>query len=379
MERIDRDAATAAPAHQAEPVAAAAATPSVTPALAQHATKLVNESRFEELVEAFSTNTNQLVTWAQAQFGHSVVQRIVGAMTPTQKVSITFISNGDDGVMALERKLNPGAVAPVPGRGAGTAGPWLPSEAESGQASAGTFAEMVQGVLARANGRKIDKLTFIGHGHAGAQRVGTHAVMNDSMTAAERAELAKLAPHFAANAEVILDGCSVGAGTSGEKLLIDLATLWNVRVRAGLTQQMWMPGIEGSSNVATPGHDGKSAEVKRDTSMFHKHNAATIGNHSSAETRDLIENMRSANAQNLRDFTIEYRYYVMQKLLMGSHDAASAALAVELWSLASLADRREIYRWLDGNAWTGQLQIGAGSLLSGLTAEQRARVTAMLS
>jgi hypothetical protein len=41
---------------------------------------------------------------------------------------------------------------------------------------------MVHGVLAQAKGRKIDKLTFIGHGHAGSQRVGKHAAMNDEMT-----------------------------------------------------------------------------------------------------------------------------------------------------------------------------------------------------
>jgi len=361
VERIDRDATSATAAHNAEPAHAAAAAPAMLPSLAQHATKLVNESRFQDLVEAFSTNTNQLVSWAQAQFGHSVVQRIVGAMTPTQKVSITFVSNGDDGIMALERLLNPGAVAPAPGR------------------SAGTFAEMVQGVLARANGRKIDKLTFIGHGHAGSQRVGTRAAMNDEMTAADRAELAKLAPHFAANAEVVLDGCSVGAGTSGEKLLIDLATLWNVRVRAGLTQQMWLPGIEGSSNVATPGRNGQNAEVKRDVSAMHKHNLATIGNNLGADTRQSVLLMREANPANLREFPIDYRYYLMQRLLVGSHDDASVALAVELWSMASPTDRREIYRWLDGNAWNGKLQIGTGSLLTGLSDEQRARVTAMLS
>jgi hypothetical protein len=45
-------------------------------------------------------------------------------------------------------------------------------------------------------------------------------------------DLSRLAPYFAPQARVELQGCLVGKGTDGEKLLSELARLWHVRVQA---------------------------------------------------------------------------------------------------------------------------------------------------
>lgn len=44
--------------------------------------------------------------------------------------------------------------------------------------------------------------------------------------------LQQLTPYFAPGARVELLGCAVGSGTDGEKLLVELAQIWGVRVQA---------------------------------------------------------------------------------------------------------------------------------------------------
>jgi hypothetical protein len=90
--------------------------------------------------------------------------------------------------------------------------------------------------------RKIASLDIVDHGNATGQRVGS-----DRMTATSEnvSLLARLRPHMATDALVILRGCRVGAA---EDLLRRVSrVLGGVRVRAGTAVQRHFPfvGIEG--------------------------------------------------------------------------------------------------------------------------------------
>ncbi len=113
---------------------------------------------------------------------------------------------------------------------------------------------LVQGVLGRATSDTISRLRIFGHGRSGQQGVGggiqtghpqvSQRIGVDSLADPlpgalwNRGVLAALCGRFTPDALVELHGCHVGARWAGEILCWQLAQLWQVRVRAGIADQV---------------------------------------------------------------------------------------------------------------------------------------------
>lgn len=108
-------------------------------------------------------------------------------------------------------------------------------------------AALVTAVQGIASPRSIDALRIWGHAYPGGQLVsgGTDGSAVDmhfsGISAANfvqvRAFLVPLAPLFNSQGRAELRGCSVGSGSTGESLLVFLASTWGVPVYGGTVVQ----------------------------------------------------------------------------------------------------------------------------------------------
>jgi hypothetical protein len=136
---------------------------------------------------------------------------------------------------------------------------------------------MVEKVLQKSNGCKINKLYLLGHGCPGDQSVGSGtgfdasgekclALRKDAFQLRGDAEehLSRLKGKFAAKGTIVLGGCYVAEGEKGKGLLMRISTLLdNVAVCASESLQKPWPGIEGivvrcvgkTRNIVHTGHE----------------------------------------------------------------------------------------------------------------------------
>jgi hypothetical protein len=116
-------------------------------------------------------------------------------------------------------------------------------------------AALVQSISQIATTATIDALRIWGHGAPGDQGVSSGENDTDDsdwsgISAANFAQtaglLGTLTPLFKSAAWAELRGCSVGADGAGRALLLDLASLWNVKVYGGEIVQAgpdWAPPV----------------------------------------------------------------------------------------------------------------------------------------
>jgi hypothetical protein len=129
-----------------------------------------------------------------------------------------------------------------------------------------SLADMVLGVIERANGQLIERLRIFGHGRAGVQAVGggTRAAAHQMIAVADdgnlynRDLLSMLCGCFANNALVQLHGCRVARDWRGTLLVYLLAHLWRVRVQAAYDSQRadYSDRYEGVLYVEADGSPG---------------------------------------------------------------------------------------------------------------------------
>ncbi len=132
-----------------------------------------------------------------------------------------------------------------------------------------TVDQMVDGVLAKANGRTLRKLYIEGHGSPGVQWVGEQAITHTDPFNPRLSELSKITDE---NTVVILGGCNTGEGEDGESLARRLSKLWGAEVRAGETLQRPM-GVELEGPVIScypdpDAEDGTTCERALDESLL---------------------------------------------------------------------------------------------------------------
>ena len=128
------------------------------------------------------------------------------------------------------------------------------------------LADMILGVIERANGQPIERLRIFGHGGSAIQAVGggvrpqRHDViaLDSNGNLHNRDLLVMLHGCFTQDALVQMHGCRVGRGWRGNLLVSLLANLWQVRVQAAYDSQYADRGdhFEGSQFVEADGRPG---------------------------------------------------------------------------------------------------------------------------
>jgi len=113
--------------------------------------------------------------------------------------------------------------------------------------------EMIDQILAAADGRPLGTVSVVDHGTPGAQQMGDEIItwtkLQDPETAAA---FEKLGAAFGPDGKIDLKGCQVAQGTAGEALLKNMARLTHVPVKAGVPMQWTYPGYEGSTLTCFP-------------------------------------------------------------------------------------------------------------------------------
>lgn len=128
------------------------------------------------------------------------------------------------------------------------------------------LADMVLGVIERANGQPIDRLRIFGHAHGGLQATGggTRPQAHQMIAVNENGQLhnnyllSMLVGCFTPDAVVQMHGCRVARGWQGTTLVYLLANLWRVRVQAAYDSQYADQGdhFEGSQYLEADGRPG---------------------------------------------------------------------------------------------------------------------------
>lgn len=269
-------------------------------------------------------------------------------------VWIDYLSNTTDATMTLDRATTFGEVVgdSVPG--------------------------MVDAIIAKAKGHPIGYLTITGHGGSGGQDVGEHGEIDLTMSAADRAQLARLRPYFAPHAEVVLGGCEVGSGPRGEKFVSMLAGLWGVRVRAAVPFQRLFPGLEGTETIAEPDGNGGTRTETRESAL----NEAWRAQPGFSDDDDVVQVLDRTSDKTFAVYSVQARYRAAVVLMSGHTNAHEGDLIVKLFRTASAADRHELYRYLEGHAWAGDFRHGwvtdDDGLYNSLTDAQLAELRALL-
>lgn len=98
---------------------------------------------------------------------------------------------------------------------------------------------MVTDIIKMLAGQRISVLRIYAHGYPGAIGIATGHEYEGDLSAIDQSELEairptlqRLTPYFDPQARVELQGCLVAEGSKGEKLLVGLARIWQVRVQA---------------------------------------------------------------------------------------------------------------------------------------------------
>ena len=105
---------------------------------------------------------------------------------------------------------------------------------------------MINEIVSRAGQlNSIDLFQLHGHGGGGIQNIsGGHADGTPDLAAIShgnfdqiRSDLGRLTSYFTLDARIELMGCSVASNQDGEELLVKLARLWGLPVKAGVQLQ----------------------------------------------------------------------------------------------------------------------------------------------
>jgi hypothetical protein len=294
-----------------------------------------------------------------AQTQAPTAEKSAEAQPPVQvsgaPVTIHYIAGTNDSVMAIDRALTFGEVV---GHNAH---------------------EMVEGIIAKANGHPIGKLTLTGHGRGGSQQIGEKSSLSVRMSAEEKRDLARLKPLFASNAEVVLHGCEVASDQSGEKLLRELAIMWGVPVRAAVPYQRLTPGLEGTEKRAIPdGHGGATLETSESSLNEFSRDKPSFSNDNKE-----VAYWDKAPPERWEKATVDGRYDAITTLLGGYTNHHEGEIIIKLFQTAAANDRRELYRLIEGHPWSGDFKHGwfvdDDGLANSLTYEQMDRLKALLN
>jgi hypothetical protein len=208
---------------------------------------------------------------------------------------------------------------------------------------------MVRSILAKAGGKKLKRLIIVGHGSPGNQKVSD----SDSINVDEIQRLAPLREHFTRDAEVVLQGCSVGGGPQGEQLLASLSQTLGVRVTASTGFERLIPGREGHSTTASP--DG-TIEMKRSA----RAGISRLGGFGSHKEDDYVRADLASYAKNdlMGSMPLKLRYQKLVVLVGGYASKDDRKWILSLFEAASPADRRELYRMIEARPWAGDFRRG---------------------
>jgi hypothetical protein len=261
-------------------------------------------------------------------------------------IDIDYIANTPDVVMVIERLFTIGEV------------------------TGSNVFDMIEGILAKAQGRPIRRLTITGHGSPGSQEIGTSGSLHNVMGPSEKRALGKLHAHFSPDAEVVLHGCEVAGGTAGEQLLVTLSQIWGVPVRGGVAPQRGLPGLEGNEVLAQPDAE-RGAKVRHFSSPLHSLATQTGSFTDDNDQRRLWE---SAPDYQWENASTDERYNAVKAWTGGYTSKHEGELIVKMFGTAKPADRKELYRLIEGHAWGGDFRHGIlvsdDSLWNSLTSHQ---------
>ncbi len=231
---------------------------------------------------------------------------------------------------------------------------WLMEATTIGEVQADSVKGMVDVIIGDAKGHPIDHLEIEGHGRSGEQVIAKGVSLKYPLDEATKTELARLKPYFAPGAEVVLDGCQVGAGNDGEKLLKELSEIWGVKVKAGTAFQRLTPGIEGSEVTAAP--DGKGGTtVTTEESDWNEMWRTYPG---TSDDDAWMKALGDASDAAVGGMPLQQRYTAATALISGWTGEDEGDQVLRLFQTASPADRKELYRLLEGHSWGGDFKNG---------------------
>lgn len=282
-------------------------------------------------------------------------------------VALKFVASTQDDVLGTERMLSPGAIVPSKER-----------------AASYSVKDLVDDVIKRADGAPVRALSLSGHGSIGRQLISDRVVISAAMLPEDEAQLARLKPLFEKGAEVTLEGCSVGATPDGEALLKRLATLWGVKVRAGIIPQLPIPGLEGSSNVAVPGVNGAEPTIVRERSVANRFFRQVKDHHDVDTLFTQASNALAAELDGRFPVDIKRHHYYLTKLLDSADSPQRADIVVGLFRGVSPTERRQLYTAIEARPWQGDFHRSAlpfqtDDLHEALPAKQREELKALLN
>jgi hypothetical protein len=282
-----------------------------------------------------------------------------GAAQNPGPVNVRFVTSESDKLSAGIRFLRFGAAEP-----------------------ADSLEGMVDSILEDADGHPIRRLIIEGHGFEGAQFISDDAAIGWYYTLRRRARarqtLARLRDAFASDAEVLLKGCNVGGGPSGEALVRDLADLWDVQVRASVTyERPLIPGYEGTEIVAIPTEDGVRIEFRESWIEAFARSGPPTGD---GEVREEIAELSKSQLWML---SMRTRYRYTRELLGGYRSEADREAIMTLFETAAPGERRELYRYIEHHPWDGEFRHGwlvsDDSLWNALSHEEAERLRDLLN
>ncbi len=328
--------------------------------------------------------------WYRRTMGHVSIKPELGTTSqddvvldaPTTTPSAASVRFADGPIPA------PASFEPIQdGRGKPVSVVYLPDDSDfdfdallrRGEIRGGSVRDMVDKIIAKANGSPIGFLMIRGHGEPGTQQVGKGTYFDFRMDGDTATQLARLRPLFAPGAEVRLDGCFVGAGPRGESLLRTLVQLWGVRVRAGAGQQNDLGGLEGMVAIAEP-HGKDDAKIRYEETVFDELRA---GKGSFGADDAIVEEAETMTPARWTNLTLDHRVEMAMILLGGYTSRREGDIIVKLFSTTAPGERRRMYKYIEGHDWAGDFRHGwtvtDDHLWDDLSSEQVARLRQLLN
>ncbi len=234
---------------------------------------------------------------------------------------------------------------------------------------------MVDAILEDADRAPISRLRIIGHGFRGGQQIGPDLALTSDNFETHRAELARLRGHFTRGAVVELEGCDVGDGPNGARLLAQLATLWGVEVRAGTVPQRLPPGLEGT--VAIVRSTPRGAVLSYDESSLdamHRYRPFD------GQDEKAMRAVRTETSESMRTMSEAWRFRMIRRLASGDMTQEERRAALAVWESASPAERRSLYFYFEHRNWPGGIrELPEAGIVRKFDTAERARLTELLN
>jgi hypothetical protein len=215
--------------------------------------------------------------------------------------------------------------------------------------------DMVQKVLTMARGYPIRSLTIYGDGAPGRISAGEGGDIDTSLTASERQALLRLRGRFVPNASVALHGSEVAAGDRGEKLLLMLASLLKVTVRAGVSYQA--PGshmIHGSEAYAARTLTSERPRI----SMIDSPRNERVRAQGPDKPIAWAHYAQMTDDELALQVDMDTRYEVVVQCLKGSSNEREQELILRMFRTAAPSERKRLFRQVEAHRWGGALQHG---------------------